>query len=45
MNSTKEMSASKGRASYIGDRSKGVVDPGAVTSEIIIRHLSNTVHA
>ena len=42
MNSTKEMSAHKGRASYIGDRSIGVVDPGAVTSEIIIRHLSKT---
>ena len=42
MNSTIEMSASKGRASYIGDRSIGVVDPGAVTSEIILRFLSQT---
>ena len=42
MDSTKPMSASKGRASYIGDRSIGVVDPGAVTSEIILRFLSET---
>ena len=43
MDSTKPLSATKGRASYIGDRSVGVVDPGAVTSEIIIRFLSETV--
>jgi len=44
MNTTKEMSALKGRASYMGDRSIGVLDPGAVTSEVIIRHLTNTVN-
>jgi dihydroxyacetone kinase-like protein len=43
MNSTKKLSARKGRASYLGDRSIGVLDPGAVTSEIIIRFLSYTV--
>ena len=43
MNSTKELSAHKGRASYIGDRSIGVVDPGAVTSEIILRTLADTI--
>lgn len=43
MNSTKNMKATKGRASYLGNRSIGVVDPGAVTSEIILRYLSYTV--
>ncbi|MCK5945633.1 MAG: dihydroxyacetone kinase subunit L [Mycoplasmataceae bacterium] len=43
MEATYEMQATKGRASYTGERSKDVMDPGAVTSEIIIRFLSETI--
>ena len=43
MEATYEMQATKGRASYTGERSKNVMDPGAVTSEIIIRFLSQTI--
>ena len=27
---TEDLAAKKGRASYLGDRSKGVIDPGAI---------------
>lgn len=37
MNSTKDMLATKGRASYLGDRSIGHIDPGATSSYIIIK--------
>ncbi|XCB30252.1 dihydroxyacetone kinase subunit DhaL [Arcanobacterium hippocoleae] len=34
---TKEMLATKGRASYLGERSRGHLDPGAVSSAYILR--------
>ncbi|HET7658671.1 MAG TPA: dihydroxyacetone kinase subunit DhaL [Bacillales bacterium] len=40
MESTKEMQATKGRASYLGDRSIGHLDPGAVSSCYILTALA-----
>lgn len=37
MNATKDIKAKKGRASYVGDRSIGHIDPGAASSYIIIK--------
>ena len=37
MLSTKDLLATKGRASFLGERSKGHIDPGARTSQLIIR--------
>jgi dihydroxyacetone kinase-like protein len=37
--------ARKGRASYLGDRSTGHLDPGAASSAILIRCLANAVSA
>ncbi len=36
MESTKNMKATKGRASYLGDKTKGHIDAGARTSQLII---------
>ena len=36
LNSTKDMRATKGRASYLGERSIGHLDPGAMSSYLII---------
>lgn len=36
MESTRDMIATKGRASYLGERSKGHIDAGAKTSQLII---------
>ena len=36
MLSTKEMLATKGRASFLGERAKGHIDPGARSSQLII---------
>lgn len=41
--STKEMVAKKGRASYLGARSVGHIDPGAMSSFLIIQSLSKTL--
>ena len=37
MLSTKNLLATKGRASFLGERSKGHIDPGARTSQLMIR--------
>ena len=37
MLSTKDLLATKGRASFLGERSKGHIDPGARTSQLMIR--------
>lgn len=39
MEATKDMKARKGRASYLGDRSIGHIDPGACSSYLIIKTL------
>ncbi|HYD34295.1 MAG TPA: dihydroxyacetone kinase subunit DhaL [Methylophilaceae bacterium] len=36
MLATKDMIATKGRASFLGDRAKGHIDPGAKSSQVII---------
>ena len=36
MLSTKDIAATKGRASYLGDRAKGHIDPGAKSCQLII---------
>lgn len=43
MKSTIDMIATKGRASYLGDRSIGYHDPGASSSYILIRELINVL--
>ncbi len=37
MESTENMMATKGRASYLGERSRGHIDPGAMSSYLIIK--------
>ena len=37
MLSTKNLLATKGRASFLGERSKGHIDPGARSSQLMIR--------
>ena len=37
MNKTKDIKANKGRASYVGERSIGHIEPGAASSYIIIK--------
>lgn len=39
VNATKDMKAKKGRASYLGDRSVGVIDPGAASSGLLFKAL------
>lgn len=41
--STREMVATKGRASFLGDRSKGHVDAGAKTGQLMICALINVI--
>jgi len=36
MESTKDLIATKGRASFLGERSKGHIDAGARTSQLMI---------
>ena len=43
MMSTKEMVAKIGRASRLGERSKGVLDPGAASCNIILQSLSDGI--
>ena len=40
---TKDMVAKKGRASYLGDRSIGHIDPGARSSQIIIKTICECI--
>ena len=37
MLSTKDLLATKGRASFLGERSKGHIDPGARSSQLMIK--------
>ena len=41
MMSTKEIIATKGRASFLGDRAKGHIDPGARSSQLAIEAICN----
>ncbi|MCA0971434.1 dihydroxyacetone kinase subunit L [Halobacillus litoralis] len=43
MEATKEMTATKGRASYLKERSKDHLDPGAVSSYYLFEALSETL--
>ncbi len=43
MESTRDMLATKGRASYMGERSKGIIDAGARTSQLMICALADTL--
>ena len=43
MLSTKNIIATKGRASYLGERSKGHIDPGARSSQLAIEAICNTI--
>lgn len=43
MKSTVDMLATKGRASYLGDRSIGHQDPGATSSYMLIKELINVL--
>ena len=43
MLSTKELIATKGRASFLGERSIGHIDPGARSSQIAIEYICNVV--
>lgn len=40
---TKKIAANKGRASYLGDRSIGHQDPGATSSYLMLKAISNTL--
>lgn len=42
VNSTKQMEAKKGRASYLGERSVGHLDPGAVSSGYLFESMLQT---
>jgi len=41
MQSTKDIAATKGRASYLGERAKGHIDPGAKSCQLIILTICN----
>nr|WP_082233259.1 dihydroxyacetone kinase subunit DhaL [Halobacillus massiliensis] len=43
MNKTKDIKATKGRASYLGDRSIGHLDPGSVSSFYLFEALAETI--
>ena len=43
MLSTKDLVATKGRASFLGDRAKGHIDPGARSSQLAIEAICNTI--
>ena len=43
MLSTKELIATKGRASFLGERAKGHIDPGARSSQIMITTVCESV--
>lgn len=40
---TKDRIATKGRASYLGERSRGVIDPGAATSAYLVEAAARTL--
>lgn len=43
MENTKNIIATKGRASYLGERSLGHIDPGATSSYLILKSLKDTI--
>ena len=43
MLSTKDLLATKGRASFLGERSKGHIDPGARSSQLIIKTVCESI--
>ena len=43
MLSTKDLLATKGRASFLGERSKGHIDPGARSSQLMIRAICMSI--
>tara|TARA_B100000929_G_scaffold236264_1_gene192925 strand:+ start:4766 stop:5392 length:627 start_codon:yes stop_codon:yes gene_type:complete len=43
MLSTKDLIATKGRASYLGERARGHIDPGARSSQLAIETICNTI--
>lgn len=43
MLSTKEMLATKGRASFLGERARGHIDPGARTSQLMLFAIADVV--
>ena len=43
MLSTKDLLASKGRASFLGERAKGHIDPGARSSQLMIKTVCESV--
>ncbi len=43
MFSTKDLIATKGRASFLGERAKGHIDPGARSSQLAIEAICNTI--
>jgi dihydroxyacetone kinase-like protein len=45
MNETVDMIATKGRASYLGERSRGHIDPGAASSYLILKTLYDVFSA
>ena len=45
MLSTKDMIAKVGRASRLGERSRGVLDAGAVSSYLLIRSMAESIQA
>ena len=44
MESTKDIIATKGRASYLGERNIGHIDPGSMSSYIIIKTISDELN-
>jgi dihydroxyacetone kinase-like protein len=43
MLSTQDLIATKGRASFLGERSKGHIDPGARSSQLVIEAICDTI--
>ena len=43
MQSTKDLLATKGRASFLGERAKGHIDPGARSSQLMIKTVCESV--
>ena len=41
--STRDMLATKGRASYLGERSKGHIDAGAKTAQLMIAEINSVL--
>jgi dihydroxyacetone kinase-like protein len=45
MLSTKDLLATKGRASFLGERAKGHIDPGARSSQLMIKTVCESVNS